>query len=1101
MPTAGADSKADTSPDSIITPSHLDSSSANPSILQTKLPQEGTSLVSVAPALIRAKRKWRALVDSDTGGTYYVDEATGVSQWEQPSPEEVTLSTETVRDSPTEAMLTSSPYQQAHQAETSLVGVVPALLRAKQKWRNLVDTNTGSTYYVNEATGTTQWEKPPEIDGCQPLDDGDTVQDPQMKTPAVVGVEATTSAQGENENENRNALASGGSTDERNDALETPRVFEVNDLSKLPGKGAEVPASGQTHKKSGGVNTSGLNSDPVLQRVDSNSTLSTYGGELDSLAKYVTGHSSTLDRGAVVSIEVPSEEREAASPADMDEEASDSTDRGSSGGSNHSGSGSDSKNSEENTSKHSTSSRNAFINEKSMETPSSGVDAGVPFKEEPCSGEEQQDTTTETTANSSFSGSVQSVRQSLASVVSADSLGHPTAPLPSASDVDAKEQGTSIGQQRSPPQEEHPGSEAESTSRLAEDGKEGDTGNVSTAQDFDESDDLRRRSSPPGEPVSSSGSEGTAGELDKERPAGNSRHDLEPITVASEPSSDSSTNNASPDEEVLDGDDKSIHIVPSGPRQPSRPSFDDVAVATLALQRLQAGMLRRRQSIAIVKLQVQARGWAARRLYSRLVERRDTRRREEREAKQRAATAIQAVARGRVGRREALLWQTQRDRQHSRNMLEGSDNKSDDNEKKRTTTFDGMDDFDDVSNIQGTAVLLQSEQECNVEDKVLSPHSVPEETTVEPPTGRGQGEDEQYDGGVDGAVSANGWDDRADLIDINDNRTSEEGPSPRGDGHTYALSEHEHSIELDRDEPPVGIDAYGMGTAYESAPLGTIDEVGYQRNEYLWGGGGATPEEPNAEVLSSSGDEPPGDNYDTAVSSPKGSGRQQDADTSGDERSASDNADYGFDDEESTREVTDTEDNDSDERIYNSSRTTMSSERTSGEGIPSDLTVSEGDEDRSGSSSEDGYLRQHSVRSEEEEAQQQQQQQPPPETTIGDGEATGVSAGVDREMSTQSEDNISRTNAGELDHEGEDMESLQHAAEEEKAREGVYLDTSAPLESLEELRTLVVAQAQAAARATMTAAGTDASKREAIRIRYGMHARAQAPSKRAHSRV
>ncbi|CAN0527005.1 unnamed protein product, partial [Ectocarpus sp. 12 AP-2014] len=162
MPTASADSKADTSSESITTPSHLDSSRASPSILQAKLPQECTSLVSLAPALIRAKRKWRALVDGDTGSTYYVDEATGVSQWEQPSPAEVTLSAETVLDSPTEALLTPSPYQQAHQAEPSLIGVVPALLRAKQKWRNLVDTNTGSTYYVNETTGATQWEKPPE---------------------------------------------------------------------------------------------------------------------------------------------------------------------------------------------------------------------------------------------------------------------------------------------------------------------------------------------------------------------------------------------------------------------------------------------------------------------------------------------------------------------------------------------------------------------------------------------------------------------------------------------------------------------------------------------------------------------------------------------------------------------------------------------------------------------------------------------------------------------------------------------------------------------------------------------------------------------------
>ncbi|CAM9277017.1 unnamed protein product, partial [Ectocarpus fasciculatus] len=1080
MPTAGADLRADTSPDSITTPSHADSSGADLSILQAKQQQGGTSLASLAPVLMRAKRKWRALVDSDTGSTYYVDEATGVSQWEQPSPEDGTMSTENVPDSPTEEMLTSSPYQQAHQAETSLVGVVPALLRAKQKWRNLVDTNTGSTYYVNEATGATQWEKPPEND------DGDTVQDPQIETPAVVGVEATTGAPGVHEHEDRDALATRGCTDEMNDALGTPRVFEIDGLSKLPGTGKEVPASGQAHDNSGGGNTSTSNSEPFLQRTDSNSTLSTYGGELDSLAKYVTGHSSTLDRGAVVSIDVPSEDGKAASPADMAEEASQSTDTESSGGSsNHSGPALESKNSEEETSKRSSPSSHTSVAEQSTATPSLGVDAGLPFKEEPCSGKEQQhDQTTETTANSSVSSGVQSVSQSLASAVAVDRLGQATAPLPSAEDLDAKEQETSIGQQHSPPQEERPGSEAESTSRLAEeDGTEGDTGNVSTAQDYVESDDRRRQSSLPGELATCSGDEGIAEVLHKERPAGtlSALPDLEPIKVASEPSSDSSANDATPVEEVVDGGDRSLNIAPAFVARPSRPSFDEVTVATVALQRLQAGMLRRRQSAGIVKLQRQARGWAARRLYSRLVERRNTRRREEWEAKQRAATAIQAVERGRVGRGEALLRRTQRDSQLSRNMLEGNDSKSDNSERERTATLEGMDHLDDVSNVQTTEVVLQSEQECNAEDIALTPHSVPEEM-AKPTIGRGQEEDEPYDGSVDGAASANRWDDRADLIDSNISRTLDEGSPSRADGHTNALSEHEHYFESDGDGSSVGIDAYGgMGTGYESAPLGTIYEEGSQQNGYLWGGGVATP---NAEVLSSTGDGLPGDSYDTAVSSPEGSGRQQDADTSKDERSASDNADYGFDDEESTKEVTDTDDNDSDERVHNSSRTTMSSGRTSGEGgIPSDSTVSEGDDDHSGSSSEDSYLLQHSVGPEEEEAQQQQQQQPPPETTIGDDKTSGVSADMDREIDAESEGNISRTNGGELDHEEEEMESLEHAAEEEKLRKGVYLDTAAPLESLEDLRTLVVAQAQAAARVTMMAAGTAASKREAIRIR------------------
>lgn len=83
------------------------------------------------------------------------------------------------------------------------------------------------------------------------------------------------------------------------------------------------------------------------------------------------------------------------------------------------------------------------------------------------------------------------------------------------------------------------------------------------------------------------------------------------------------------------------------------PSFDTGAVSTVAFERLQAGLMIRRQAAASVKIQAQARRWVAVRLYSRLSKRRDIRRREELEAQQRAATTIQAVIRGCAERREA----------------------------------------------------------------------------------------------------------------------------------------------------------------------------------------------------------------------------------------------------------------------------------------------------------------------------------------------------------------------------------------------------------------------------------------------------------------
>lgn len=67
---------------------------------------------------------------------------------------------------------------------------------------------------------------------------------------------------------------------------------------------------------------------------------------------------------------------------------------------------------------------------------------------------------------------------------------------------------------------------------------------------------------------------------------------------------------------------------------------------------------------------------------------------------------------------------------------------------------------------------------------------------------------------------------------------------------------------------------------------------------------------------------------------------------------------------------------------------------------------------------------------------------------------------------------------------------VQHRASVEHAKGGtngmweVFRDTTAPLKTLEDLRSNVAKQAEAMARKTMTATGTDASRREASRIRY-----------------
>ncbi|CAN0226999.1 unnamed protein product, partial [Hapterophycus canaliculatus] len=132
-----------------------------PSSPHQALSEDKMSFVNVVPALMRAKKKWRALVDVASGSTYYVDESTGVSQWEMPSPEELSSwNDHGIAEDNDELLSTSFINQQDHQEGVSLVKLLPALIRVKRKWRTMLDDSTGSMYYVDEATGEAQWEKP-----------------------------------------------------------------------------------------------------------------------------------------------------------------------------------------------------------------------------------------------------------------------------------------------------------------------------------------------------------------------------------------------------------------------------------------------------------------------------------------------------------------------------------------------------------------------------------------------------------------------------------------------------------------------------------------------------------------------------------------------------------------------------------------------------------------------------------------------------------------------------------------------------------------------------------------------------------------------------
>lgn len=109
---------------------------------------------------------WREQTDPLTGSTFFYNNITLQSQWERPadlavlgsSAGDIPGQSQSTTDMPSSQQLETAPGGVGWMAMTS------TLLRAKRAWRALVDNSTGSTYYFDETTGVSQWEKPSEID-------------------------------------------------------------------------------------------------------------------------------------------------------------------------------------------------------------------------------------------------------------------------------------------------------------------------------------------------------------------------------------------------------------------------------------------------------------------------------------------------------------------------------------------------------------------------------------------------------------------------------------------------------------------------------------------------------------------------------------------------------------------------------------------------------------------------------------------------------------------------------------------------------------------------------------------------------------------------
>ena len=90
---------------------------------------------------------WIAIIDSDTGETYYANEVTGESTWEKP-----------ISHQQSQQQTHESDTQDDHDNVSSNSNNNDELLPLG--WFAAVDEQSGDTYYCNETTGETTWDRP-----------------------------------------------------------------------------------------------------------------------------------------------------------------------------------------------------------------------------------------------------------------------------------------------------------------------------------------------------------------------------------------------------------------------------------------------------------------------------------------------------------------------------------------------------------------------------------------------------------------------------------------------------------------------------------------------------------------------------------------------------------------------------------------------------------------------------------------------------------------------------------------------------------------------------------------------------------------------------
>lgn len=112
--------------------------------------------------------EWQAVQD-DEGRTYYYNSVTGESSWE--APPGFTAAAASVDLASVDAAA-SGDDQAVHSAQQDAAAAVAEAEREEVRWTGYKD-DEGRTYYYNEGTGETQWERPAEGPGIIVVEEED----------------------------------------------------------------------------------------------------------------------------------------------------------------------------------------------------------------------------------------------------------------------------------------------------------------------------------------------------------------------------------------------------------------------------------------------------------------------------------------------------------------------------------------------------------------------------------------------------------------------------------------------------------------------------------------------------------------------------------------------------------------------------------------------------------------------------------------------------------------------------------------------------------------------------------------------------------------